>query len=227
MSTRRAQWTSYRLARALAALAAAWLWLPRAAGADFTRDPLSDQIDVVVVDREVLAIDARGSAERSIGLHLREQVGFHGAGGIVGVALTSERVLFFAANRGWLELRWESGEVPPDSVLLGERVALLATSKRVIGFNAESGLAVDERVGRREPVLDLAIGANTAAVLTSRRLLGLSLSAARFIEEKLGVNEAVESMQAGANIITVTTARRVLIFRSTGGNWEERQRRLR
>jgi hypothetical protein len=191
------------------------------------RDPLSDQIEVVVVDRDVLAIDARGSAERSIRLNLHEQVGFRAARGIVGAALTDQRVLFFAANRGWLELRWQAGEIPPERVLLGERVALLATSKRIIGFNAESGVAIDERVTPQEPVIDLAIGANTGAAQTSRRLLGLSLTAGSFVEEKIGVNEPVESFEAGANIITVTTPRRILIFRSTGASWEERSRRIR
>lgn len=193
----------------------------------FSRDPLSDQIDVVVVDREILAIDARGGAERSIELGLREEVGFRAARGLVAVALTSERALLFAANRGWLELRWGKGEIPPDAVLLGERVALFASSHRVVGFNAESGIAVEERVTQREPVLDLAVGANAGAALTSRRLLGLSLTASRFVEEKIGLSEPVESLQAGANIVTATTSRRILILRATGGNWEERPRRLR
>lgn len=213
---------------AVCALLALALQAPARADRDFfSRDPLSDQIDIVVIDREVIAIDARGGAERSIELHLREEVGFRGARGIVAAALTSERVLLFAANRGWLELRWQNGELAPERVLLGERVALLATSMRVIGFNAETGIAIEERVSPREPVLDLAIGANAGAALTSRRLLGLSLNASRLIEEKVSLNEPVESLDAGANIITATTPRRLLIFRATGSSWEERPRRLR
>jgi hypothetical protein len=199
----------------------------RADHRDRFRDPLADQIEVVVIDREVVAIDAEGGGDRSAELSLREEVGFHAARGIVGVALTSERALFFSANRGWLSLRWLPSERVPERVLLGERVALLATSKRVIGFNAESGIAVDEPLGRNEPVHDLVIGANAGAALTSRRLLGLSLGSARFIEEKIGVSEAVESLDAGANIITATTPRRLLIFRASGATWEERPRRLR
>lgn len=218
-----------RPSRLLPLLAACALFAlaARADRDSFARDPLSDQIDVIVVDREVIAIDARGGAERSIDLHLREEVGFRAASGIVGAALTSERVLLFAANRGWLEMRWQNGEHPPDRVLLGERVALLATSRRVIGFNAESGIAIEERVSKREPVLDLAVGANAGVALTTRRLLGLSLAASNFVEEKVGLNEPVESLDAGANIITATTPLRLLIFRATGANWEERQRRLR
>jgi hypothetical protein len=208
-------------------LALALLPSARADRRDGFRDPLSDQIEVVVVDREVVAIDAEGSGDRSAELSLRESVGFHAARGIVGAALTSERALFFSANRGWLSLRWLPGEQVPERVLLGERVALLATSKRVIGFNAESGIAVDESIGRSESVHDLAVGANAGAALTSRRLLGLSLGSSRFIEEKIGVNEPVESLDAGANIITAKTPRRLLIFRATGASWEERPRRLR
>jgi hypothetical protein len=189
--------------------------------------PLADLLEVLVLDRQLVAIDARGGGEKAAPLRLAERVSWTGARGKVGVALTDQRILAVAAgSAAWQEADRRREETLPSEALLGDRVALVVTSHRAIGFDGGSGNLVESRLGVRERVLAVRTGENVAVVVTDRRALGLSPSVGGFFEAKIRLEERLESVDAGANLATVTTDRRVLIFRAPSGSWEERRRTL-
>jgi len=187
--------------------------------------PLADVLEVLVVDRELLAIDAAGGGQTVARLRLEETVLWKGARGKVGVIITDQRVLAVATQSGsWQEVDYGRTELRPKSALLGERVALAITSERVLGFNGGSGSLVEYRLGPREKIVAARAGENVGVVVTDRQALGLSPFLGGFFATPIGLKDQIESVSAESNIATLTGGRRILIFRATTGTWEERAR---
>ncbi len=189
--------------------------------------PLADVLEILIVDRELLAIDAAGGGQTTARLRLKETVLWKGARGKVGVIITDQRILAVATQSGsWQETDYGRTEQRPESALLGERVALLITSKRVLGFNGGSGNLVEVRLGPREQVVVARAGENVGVVVTDRQALGLSPFLGGFFTISLTLTDQIESVTAESNLATLTARHRVLIFRATTGSWEERLRDL-
>jgi hypothetical protein len=186
--------------------------------------PLTDVLSVVVVQRDVLALDARGGGQTSERLRLEEEVRWTGSRGRVGVAITDQRILAAATEFGrWARIALHRVETVPESALLGERVALLLTNERIIGFNGGTGSLIEISLGVKESVFLQRVGENVGVVVTNRRALGLSPFAGGFNEIALGLKERIESVNTNANLATVVTDRRILIYRSPSGSWAERR----
>jgi len=189
--------------------------------------PLAEVLDVLLVDRDLLAISARRGGQVSERLQLDESVLWLGARGKVGVAITTQRILAVATGSGsWQETRYLRGERPPLAPTLGDRVALVLTDRRALGVDGGSGNLVEYRLGPKERLLASEVGANVAVFATERSALGLSPLKGGFFPVRLSAAERIESISTGANIATLTTNRRVLIFRTPTGTWEERTRDL-
>lgn len=216
------------LRRALAALAATVALSAPGAAYALEEHPLAPQLDVVVLPREVLAIDAEGGGQLAERLERGEQVLYAKQRGRVGVVVTDRRLLAVAARSGaWQEARYRSGEAPPADVALGDRVALVVTPLRAIGFDGKTGNLVQATIGPQERVLDSAVGQNVAAVVSDRRALGVSAHRGGFFEVRLRVGERAETLRALADTVTLHTGKRLLIFRGPTGSWEERRLPLR
>jgi len=210
------------------------LWLVAAAAAapaqPITGDqvPLAEVLEVLLIDRDLLAIDARHGGEISERLQLDESVLWLGARGKVGVAITTRRILAVATgSASWQEASYQRSEDPPVAPILGDRVAIVLTNRRAIGVDGGSGNLVEYRLGPRERVVVSQVGANVAVVVTDRSAFGLSPQKGGFFPVRLSAAERIESITAGSNIATLTTDQRVLIFRTPTGTWEERSRDLR
>jgi hypothetical protein len=189
---------------------------------------IADVLEVIVLAREVLAIDARGGGQTRAALDLGESVLWSGAKGRVGVVVTDRRLLAVGTrSAAWQEARWRRRETPAGDVLIGGRVALATTSERVFGFDGRSGNLVERSLGPQERVLRSEAGENVGVVITDRSALGVSSYAGGFFEARLRVGEEIEDLSALANVATVRTPRRILVFRAHGGRWEERSRDLR
>ncbi len=187
--------------------------------------PLADVLEVLVVDRELLAIDAAGGGQTVARLRLDEAVVWKGARGKVGVVITDQRVLAVATQSGsWQETDYGRTELGPKSALVGERVALAITSERVLGFDGGSGNLVEQRLKPREKVVAARVGENVGVVVTDRRAIGLSPFLGGFFSVSIGLKDQLESVRAESNIATLTSNRQILIFRATTGTWEERTR---
>ncbi|NQZ95331.1 MAG: hypothetical protein HRU01_02370 [Myxococcales bacterium] len=193
----------------------------------FGEVPLSDVLEVLVANRELLAIDARGGSQTTERLRLEEIVLWKGARGKVGMVLTNQRILAVATQSGaWQATDVHRTESRPEEALLGERVALVVTNERAIGFDGGSANLVETSLGLREEVLAQSVGENVGVLVTNRRALGLSPFVGGFSEIMLGLRERIESVSAGANVATITTDRRLLIYRSPSGSWEEKRLNL-
>ena len=190
--------------------------------------PLADILDVILVDRELLAIDAESGGQRVERLRLDETVLWKGSRGKVGMVFTNERILAVTTHSAsWQTAEYEADEFPPERALLGDRVALAITTQRVLGFDGGTGNIVEYRPGIRERVIDALIGENVAVVVTDRKAIGLSPFVGGFFATPINIGDEIESLSAESNLATLTSNRRVLIFRSTTGSWEERRRELR
>jgi len=198
-----------------------------AAQVPFDAVPLADVLEVMLVDRDLVAIDANSGGQRSERLLLGENVLWMDSRGAVGVVLTDQRILAVGVGSGsWQQARYLRTESVPGDALLGDRVALVTTASRAIGFSSSSGNLVEKRIGVHEKVLARRVGENVGVVVTDRQALGLSPRIGGFFGVDLLLKERIESIDARANLVTLTTDRRLLIFRSPTGSWEERRREL-
>ncbi len=190
--------------------------------------PLADILEVLLIDRDLVAVDARSGGQLTLRLRLEENVVWMGSRGSVGVAFTDQRILAVAADTAsWKRVERFQAEVLPDQALLGDRVALIITSRRVLGFSGPAGRFLESRLILHERVLAPRTGKNVAVAITDRRALGMSPQAGGFFETPIQLKERLESVRAASNLATVTTNRRLLIFRGPFGSWEERRRELR
>jgi hypothetical protein len=189
--------------------------------------PLADVVEVLFIDRDLVAVDAQGGGQTTQRLRLGEILLWKGSQGKVGMAFTDQRILAVASeSAAWAREERLLDEVLPERALLGDRVALAATSRRVLGFTS-AGNIIESSLGLRERVLVARTGENVAVLVTDRRALGVSPQAGGFFATPIQLEERVESVEAVSNLATVTTDRRVLIFRGPFGSWEERRRDLR
>lgn len=184
--------------------------------------PLGDLIEIVVIPRELIAIDATGG-ERVHRLDLGETVVWTGSRGKVGIALTDLRILAVGTeSTAWQEIRYQRGESRSEGAILGDRVALVTTSYRAIGFAGGGGL--DEyRLGPNESMLSVRVGPNVAVVVTDRHVLGLSPVTGSFHRSKLQLREKLQTVDVRSNVATVHTDRRILTFRGPTASWSERK----
>jgi hypothetical protein len=214
---------------ALAALAALALALGAPPGAHAREEsPLAPQLDVVVLPREVVAIDAEGGGSLGERLEIGERVLYAKQRGRVGVVVTDRRLLAVTVrSASWQEARYRNGESPPADVALGDRVALVVTPVRAIGFDGKSGNLVEATLGPQESLLDSVVGQNVAVAVTDRRALGVSAARGGFFELRLRRGERPEQLAALADTVTLQTGRRLLVFRGPTGSWEERRLPLR
>lgn len=186
--------------------------------------PLSELLQIVVREREVLAIDATSGSQREVDLELGERVRWYDTRGAVAVVLTDRRILAVSTRSGsWQSERYRAGEQPPLTASLGDRVALLITNLRTIGFDGGSGNLIEEVLGPRESILETRVGENVAVAVTTRRALGISPFVGGFFPVDLRLSERVESLSAAANLATLATTHRLLTFRANTGTWEERR----
>jgi hypothetical protein len=184
---------------------------------------IEDQIQLVVREREVIALDAAGGFGTREALDRGEAVTSHFARGRVAVAVTERRVLAVAiGSASFQDARLRRGERLLEPPLLGARVAVVLTSVRAIGFDGGSGNLVETSLGPRERVMRRAVGGSVAAVVTDRRALGLSPFAGGWFEAKLALGEGEGTLAATGNFATLTTPSRILTFLAPTGVWQER-----
>jgi hypothetical protein len=189
--------------------------------------PLTDLLEIVVLEGELLAIDANGGGQLSQELHLHEEVVWTGAQGSIGLVITDERLLAVSlASSAWSETRFERTEMRPTHALLGDRVGLVVTNRRALGFESGSSQLFEYRLGPREGVLATRAGENVVVVVTSRKAIGLSPSGG-FAEIRLQLKEELRHVSVRSNVATVRTSRRLLIFRGPSRSWAEQKLELR
>lgn len=211
-----------RLAAAGLAVALALAGAAAAQGRAPGETPLADVLQVLVLERELVAVDGLAGTETRADLERGERVLWTEAHGRVGVAVTDRRLLAVATRSGaWQATRFRRGEAPPPAVLVGEQVAVAVTAKRALGFDGGSGNLVERTLGPRERVVAADASGAVGVIVTDRRALGVSPFAGGFFTIALRVEETIEAVAATGNVATVRTSRRLLTFQAGGGIWVE------
>lgn len=188
--------------------------------------PVEDRIDLVRVDRRLLAVDADGST-LEVDLELGERVLDLRSDGRVGIATTSARLLGVTTrSASWRELRLrvEERAAGPPAIHLGQRVAVVPLTSRLAALGAESSSWQEIELGPRESIDQLLIDANVAVAVTSRRLIGFAVASGGFVEEPLSPQERIEAASHQESSVALTTSRRLLVFRSGALRWVTRAR---
>jgi hypothetical protein len=181
--------------------------------------PLADVLQIVVLEREVRALDAVGG-QIVQSLERGEPVLWHDTRGRIGIVLTDRRVLAVTSRSGsWQQSRYRLREAPPAEAFLGDQVALVITPSRAIGLDGGSGNLIEQSLGPGERVLAIDVGENVGVVVTDRRALGISPFAGGFFETHISPGESFERVEASANFASVHTSRRILSFRAPSGRW--------
>ena len=164
-------------------------------GGDFRapgETPIADVIQVLVLDRELVAIDGLAGTDLRIDLERGETVLSTEARGRVAIALTDRRILACAVrSAAWQQERYRRGEAV-GAALVGEQVAVIVTPKRAIGFDSRSRNLIDTTIGPNERVLAVDASGAVGVVVTDRRVLGISPFAGGFFTAGLGPGEVID-----------------------------------
>jgi len=189
--------------------------------------PLLNLIDVLVIDRHLIAFDALGSRTLDLELERDEVVQWSGAEGEVALVVTDRRALAATPRSSqWQELRFRLSEAWPQTPILSTRLVLLLTDQRALGFDSNAGAWSVAEIGLQERVQALRIGTNNAIIVTNRRALGLSPEGGGFWPTPMRLYEQLEAVEADDNLATITTNQRVLLFRARFGSWSSQNRLL-
>ena len=216
--------------RARGALLAAALWTaaPAAAPAQDPGIEVEDRVDVVQVDRRLIAVrGARGSSVADLTLEVGERVLELRSQGLVGAAATNVRLLAVSAKSGgFQELRYrKTGRAsPPERLYVGDRVVLVPLEARLAGFGPDFTGWSERPLGPSDGPLRIRVEDNLAVVLSRRRAIGFSPTSG-FVDVPLDADDRVEEVSFRDGSAVLTTPRRILIFRAGSGLWTELQRR--
>lgn len=187
----------------------------------FDFGPIEDQLEILIRERELIAVDAWTHSVITAEIARGEVVLWSGVRGRVALVITDRRALATVPGASmWAERRFELRESAPERVLIGDRVALIVTDRRVYGFEGISGSWSEAGLGPREEVLLSAAGTNVAVAVTRTRVLGVAAARGGLFEEELGIREEVQSLRARGSLATVTTRLRLLTFRAPDGSWQ-------
>jgi hypothetical protein len=190
--------------------------------------PLEDLLQIVLVDRNLRALDARGGGGPTERLEIGEELLQAESRGRVGVAITDRRILAIGVGSGfWQQTRYRQRERPPSQVLLGDRLALLITGKRFLFFDGGTGNLTGRTIGLGETLVATDVASNSGVIVTNRRALGFSPFTGGFSEIGVQIEEDIEEVSALSNLVTVLTSQRLLTFRAPTGAWAETDRNLR
>ena len=185
---------------------------------------IEDAIDLIQVDRRIIAVNSANGAIINVDLELGESVIWTGSEGLVGVAATSVRLLgATAGSRRFHSLRYrvEERASPPQSGYVSERLALVPLAHRLVVLAAGSSAWAELTLGPNEKRLHTSVDANIAAVVTNRRAIAFAAKSGGFVEIVLSPQETLESISIEESSVTLITPRRVLVFRAGAGFWTD------
>lgn len=189
-----------------------------------------DQLDLVTVDRRVIAVSGRNGATFEATLELDERVLHMDTQGLIGVAATNVRLLGASSGAGrfrTLRYRVEEREQAPPRLLVADRVVLVQLGHRIVALGATSRDWAELTLGPREELRSTHADANVGAIVTDRRAVAFSPASGGFVQTSLAPGDSLETLSLEPSSVTLVTPRRVLIFHAGGARWTELRRRNR
>ena len=187
-------------AAALLVLTVATHTLAGPAGAQ-TRAPtdqglqIEDRIDVLRVDRRILAVRAESGGVLEEKLRVDESLRILESDGVIGVAVTDERLLGVTTQSGsWQEIRLRKGESVPEEIHLAERLALVLLERRLLALTRGAGIWSELELFSGELPARIELDSGVGVCLTGRRAIAISSEGTGFVEVRLTPREEVEAV---------------------------------
>jgi hypothetical protein len=214
--------------RPLHALIAFVLLLARPGNAPAQIDPgveIEDRIDVVQVDRRILAVSAERGKILEIELRSTERVVASRSQGLIGVVTTNQRLLGATSRSGaWQAVELRLSETGQEPVHVSDRLALVLMPTRLMGLAGGTGIWTELRLHPGEKPVRAEVESHVGLCLTPRRAIALSARGGGFVETLLTPKEEIESMSLEESSITLTTPYRVLLYQNGSDRWTELRR---
>jgi hypothetical protein len=188
---------------------------------------IEDRLDVLRVDRRLLAISADSGRILEMKLRPDERLVLLESQGVVGVAVTNDRLLGATTeSSGWQEvrLRLRERKSPVERVYVGDRLALVPLERRLLALTAGAGTWTELELFPGETPVRVEVESGVGVCITGRRAIGISSRRGGFAEVPLTPREKVESVSLKAHSATLRTLYRVLVFRSAASGWVELRR---
>jgi hypothetical protein len=214
--------------RPLHALIAVGILLTPTARAPAQADPgveIEDRIDVVQVDRRILAVSAERGKVLEVGLRLAERVVASRSQGLIGVVTTNQRLLG-ATNRSgsWQAVELRRSETGEEPIHVSDRLALVPMPTRLMGLAGGTGIWAELELQPGENPIRVHVESRVGLCLTPRRAIALSAGGGGFVQRLLTPKETIESMSLKESSITLTTPYRVLLYQDGSDRWTELRR---
>lgn len=188
---------------------------------------IEDRLDVLRVDRRLLAISADSGGILEVKLRPEETLQLLESQGVVGVAATNERLLGVTTrSSGWQEIRLRIRErkIPIERAYLGDRLALVPLERRLLALTRGSRSWTELELSQGEAPARVEVSSGVGVCLTERRAIGVSAEGGGFAEVMLTPREKVESVSLKDQSATIRTLYRVLVFRTAEVGWTEIRR---
>jgi hypothetical protein len=186
---------------------------------------IEDRVDVLRVDRRLLAVSADSGHVLEEKLRLDERLLRLESEGVVGVAVTDQRLLGVTTrSSSWQEVRLRAAETSPESIHLGDRLALVLLDRRLLSLTRGSGIWTELRLSKGELPARIAVDSGVGFCVTGRRAIAVSSDGTGFVQVHLTPREEVESVSLKDQSVTLRTLYRVLVFRSGFPRWLELRR---
>jgi hypothetical protein len=144
--------------------------------------------------------------------------------GVVGTAVTSDRMLAISADSfQWHSLSLEFGEKSADSYI-SEYLGLFVTMKRCAVFDTDlDGFYVYDIPFGETPVAQVVVP-EVAVIVTMEQAIGYAAGSGVFRISEFQVGETFREIEVSLNLISVITSERTLLFQRTTAQWMERTR---
>jgi hypothetical protein len=186
---------------------------------------IEDRIDLVEVDRRLLAVNTDRGRVSQVDLRSTERVISLRSGGIVGVASTDQRLLGVTTrSSGFQEVDLRLTERGFKTLHVSDRLALVPLETRLLGLTAGSSVWTELGLLPGEIPVRVAIESEVGLCVTPRRAIALSGRGGGFVETSLTPKEEIEEASLEERSITLRTTYRVLVYQSGSDRWTEIRR---
>jgi hypothetical protein len=186
---------------------------------------IEDAVQIQILDDEAVAFRSFRPTV-SIELKLTEQVRDVRIRGLVGVVVTSSRLLAVSkTSSDWVVLPLNLTEKSAD-VYLSEKLVLAITEDRAIVFDSKRHRFESYDTPLGEQVIEQEVARNVAVFATGKRAAAYGLGRGDFKDISFGLDAVFRSLNASGSLATVQTSDSVLAFQAKEGVWLKRSRPL-
>ncbi len=187
------------------------------------REPVRSVLEINATENVVAAYKSN-EQPRLMELRLGETVRTIQSLGVIGTAVTSDRMLAISADSfQWHSLSLELEEETADSYI-SEYLGLFVTMNRCAVFDADlDGFYVYDIPFGQTPVAQEVVP-ELAVIVTMEQAIGYAAGSGVFRVSEFQFGETFRKIEVSRNLISIITSERTLLFLGSTAQWMERMR---